>query len=281
MAGNTGWSVRPDNEFEGQVALVTGAAQGIGAAIATRLAACGATVAVTDVNEAGARQMASSISQNGTPAIGLALDVSDSSAVDAAIEEIERLAGPVRIAVNNAGLCRIGESARLPDEDWNIHISVMLTGPFYVSRTVARHLIERDLGGAIVNISSIGALGGHPQRAAYNAAKGGIKTLTEVLAAEWAPHGIRVNAIAPGVTKTGILSDVLATGEGRIIADDFAGRTPLGRLAEPHEIASCVAFLCSPDAGYMTGETLVVDGGWMASDGFGPAPQAGCDPYGG
>jgi NAD(P)-dependent dehydrogenase (short-subunit alcohol dehydrogenase family) len=276
----SGWSVLADSEFDGQVALVTGAAQGIGAAIATRLAACGATVAVTDVNEAGATQMASDLIQNGSHALGIGLDVSDSAAVEAAIDEIERLAGPVRIAVNNAGLCRIGESERLTDEDWKTHISVMLTGPFYVSRAVARRLIERDLGGAVVNISSIGALGGHPQRAAYNSAKGGIKVLTEVLAAEWAPRGIRVNAIAPGVTKTGILSDVLATGEGRIMADDFAERTPLGRLAEPREIASCVAFLCSPDAGYMTGETLVVDGGWMASDGFGPVPAANPGSHG-
>ncbi len=271
MAGPPGWSALTDGEFDGQVALVTGAAQGIGAAIASRLARCGATVAVTDVNADGARQMAASLSRDGGRAISRTLDVSDSAAVDAAIEEIEQATGPVRIAVNNAGLCHIGESEHLPDAEWNIHISVLLTGPFYVSRAVARRLVARGLDGAIVNISSIGALGGHPQRAAYNAAKGGLKVLTEVLATEWAPRGIRVNAIAPGVTKTGILGDVLATGEGRIAGADFVGRTPLGRLAEPHEIASCVAFLCSRSAGFMTGETLIVDGGWMASYGFEPA----------
>jgi NAD(P)-dependent dehydrogenase (short-subunit alcohol dehydrogenase family) len=277
MAGPAGWSALSDGEFDGQVALVTGAAQGIGAAIAASLARCGATVAVTDVNADGARQMAASLSRDGMRAISRALDVSDSAAVEAAIEDIEQTTGPVRMAINNAGLCHIGESEHLPDAEWKLHISVLLTGPFYVSRAVARRLVERGLDGAIVNISSIGALGGHPQRAAYNAAKGGLKVLTEVLATEWAPRGIRVNAIAPGVTKTGILSDVLATGEGRIAGADFVRRTPLGRLAEPHEIASCVAFLCSKSAGFMTGETLVVDGGWMASYGF---EQAGAQQPG-
>ncbi len=271
MADPPGWSALADDEFDGQVALVTGAAQGIGAAIAARLASCGATVAVTDVNADGARELAADLCRDGGHAFSRRLDVSDSAAVEAVIEEIEQSAGPVRVAVNNAGLCHIGQSEQLPDAEWNVHISVLLTGPFQVSRAVASRLIDRGLAGAIVNISSIGALGGHPQRAAYNAAKGGLKTLTEVLATEWAPRGIRVNAIAPGVTKTGILSDVLATGQGRIAGADFVGRTPLGRLAEPHEIASCVAFLCSGQAGFMTGETLVVDGGWMASYGFGPA----------
>jgi NAD(P)-dependent dehydrogenase (short-subunit alcohol dehydrogenase family) len=122
--------------------------------------------------------------------------------------------------------------------------------------------------GAIVNICSIGAYGGWPQRTAYNAAKGGIRVMTEVLAVEWAQLGVRVNAVAPAVTRTEIMDDVIAAAGGRISLDDFESRTPMGRVADPGEIAYAVAFLASGRASYITGQTLAVDGGWLASDGF-------------
>jgi NAD(P)-dependent dehydrogenase (short-subunit alcohol dehydrogenase family) len=155
----------------------------------------------------------------------------------------------------------------VPDEEWRLQIDVMLSGPFKLMRQVARDMLARK-SGSIVNVSSIGAFGGHPQRTAYNAAKAGIKVMTEVLATEWASHGVRVNAVAPGVTRTEILASVIESAGGQIKADEYAARTPLGRIAETHEIAASVVFLASPRASYITGETLVIDGGWLASDGF-------------
>ena len=124
-------------------------------------------------------------------------------------------------------------------------------------------------GGAIVNLSSIGAFGGHPGRSAYNAAKAGISTLTQVLGAEWAARGIRVNAVAPAVTRTEMLEHVLRTLEGATKLAEYEGRTPMGRIAEPSEIAECVAFLASARASYITGVTLLIDGGWMLGAGLG------------
>ncbi len=156
---------------------------------------------------------------------------------------------------------------------WQLQIDVMLTGPFKLMRRVARDMLERG-SGSIVNICSIGGFGGHPQRTAYNAAKGGLRVLTEVLATEWASRGIRVNAVAPAVTRTEILTGVLESAGGKIKAEEYESRTPLGRIAETEEVADAVAFLASPRASYVTGEVLAVDGGWLASDGFPPPPRA-------
>ena len=120
----------------------------------------------------------------------------------------------------------------------------------------------------MVNICSIGGYGGNPQRAAYNSAKGGIRILTEVLASEWAPRGVRVNAIAPAVTRTPMVQEILDRAEGELRIEDYTDRTPLGRIAETEEQADVVAFLASRRASYITGQIVAVDGGWLASDGF-------------
>ena len=268
MSGVTAW---PDpfaaDEMAGQACLVTGAAQGIGAAIAARLGQLGAAVAVTDLNGDGARAKARELRDAGCAAAGFTLDVRDTPAIDAVVAEAQAALGPLAVLVNNAGLCPLRESTEVPDAEWQLQLDVMLTGPFKLARRVARDMLARG-GGSIVSICSIGGFGGHPQRTAYNSAKGGIKVMTEVLATEWAARGVRVNAVAPAVTRTEILAKVIERGGGQIKTDEFAARTPLGRIAETDEIADAVVFLASRRAAYVTGETLVVDGGWLASDGF-------------
>jgi NAD(P)-dependent dehydrogenase (short-subunit alcohol dehydrogenase family) len=251
------------DELAGRVCLVTGAARGIGATIASTLAAHGGVVAVTDLDIDGARERAAAI--EGSAAF--ALDVADTGAIERAVGEVERQLGPVDVLVNNAGLALIGPSVDVTDETWQLHVDVMLTGPFKLCRRVGRSMLERG-GGAIVNVSSIGGFGGWPQRTAYNTVKAGVRALTELLAVEWAPAGVRVNGIAPAVTRTEIMTQVMERSGGAITLDDFEGRTPMGRVAEPREMADAVLFLASDHAAYVTGQTLPVDGGWLASDGF-------------
>jgi NAD(P)-dependent dehydrogenase (short-subunit alcohol dehydrogenase family) len=255
------------SEFAGRTALVTGAAQGIGAAIAGRLAELGAAVAVSDLNEDGAVEKAQELEASGARAIGLRLDVRSTDEIEDAVSRATQRLGPIDVLVNNAGLFVLTESSEVPDAEWELQLNVMLSGPFKVTRRVGRDMLSRG-SGSVVNICSIGGFGGHPQRTAYNAAKGGIKVMTEVLATEWAPRGIRVNAVAPAVTRTEILTNVIRSGGGAIKVEEYEQRTPLGRIAETHEIADAVTFLASPRAAYITGETLVADGGWLASDGF-------------
>jgi NAD(P)-dependent dehydrogenase (short-subunit alcohol dehydrogenase family) len=260
----------PD-ELAGRACLITGAAQGIGGAIATALAEHGALVAVTDLNLAGAQAKTDELRAAGLQAAPFALDVRDTAAIDATVEAAEAELGPLDVLVNNAGLFVLTESVDVPDDEWQLQIDVMLTGPFKLARRAARGMLARRRG-AIVSICSIGGFGGHPQRSAYNAAKGGVKVLTEVLATEWAPHGVRVNAVAPAVTRTEILTNVIESAGGAIRVDEYEGRTPMGRIAEAREIADGVVFLASDRAAYVTGQTLPIDGGWLASDGFPTEP---------
>jgi NAD(P)-dependent dehydrogenase (short-subunit alcohol dehydrogenase family) len=262
----------PD-ELAGRVCLVTGAAQGIGATIVAELAQRGAAVVVTDLNAAGAEAKAHELREAGHEALGRALDVRDPDAIDAVVGEVAATLGPVDVLVNNAGLCVVNPTVDIPDAEWQLHVDVMLSGPFKLCRRVARDMLERGRG-SIVNVCSIGAYGGWPQRAAYNTAKGGIRAMTEQLAVEWAPHGVRVNGIAPGVTRTEIMDKVIAEAEGRITLDDFDGRTPMGRVAFPREQAAGVLFLASDRSSYVTGQTLAIDGGWLVSDGF-PTERGG------
>jgi NAD(P)-dependent dehydrogenase (short-subunit alcohol dehydrogenase family) len=163
--------------------------------------------------------------------------------------------------VNNAGLALIGPSERVPEGDWRVQLDVMLTGVFLCCQQ-AFPLLRRRGDSAIVSISSVGGLGGWPGRAAYNAAKAGVITLTEVLACEWGPYRVRVNAVAPGVVRTPLLERAIA--QGVATEEGYVKRAPIGRLADPDEIARVVAFLAGPRARYVTGATVRVDGGWAA-----------------
>jgi 3-oxoacyl-[acyl-carrier protein] reductase len=247
--------------FDGRVAIVTGAAQGIGAATSRRLAAEGAAVAVLDRNADGASATADAIRAGGGNALALACDVSSATSVAAAVAAVVAEHGRVDVLVNNAGITRDNLLFKMDDDDWNIVLQVNLTSVFLMCREVQKQMVGARYG-RIVNLSSRSALGNRGQ-ANYAAAKAGIQGLTATLAIELGPFNITVNAVAPGYVATPMTA---ATAErvGKTAAEHqqtVAERTPLGRVARPEEIASVVAFLASDDASYVSGQTLYVNGG--------------------
>jgi len=219
------------------VVVVTGGMRGIGAAIAAAFERQGDTVAVLDV-------------EAGSP---FTCDVSDEAQVEATSERVERELGPVDVLVNNAGVAHIAPSETLPAAEWRRSLEVMATGTFLCSRSFGGRMLERRRG-CIVNVSSINATEAFPQRLAYCAAKAAVEMTTRVLAVEWADRGVRVNAVAPGVTRTEMVERAIAS--GAVSEQLYVGRTPMGRLAEPDEIAAAVLFLASPEASYVNGEAL-------------------------
>jgi len=243
--------------LDGAVALVTGGAQGIGAAISTRLAASGATVVIGDLDTDTAGRTADGIGGDVVP-----LDVTDPGSVTAAAAATVKRHGHVDVLVNNAGISNDVATLEHSDAEWNRIIGVNLTGAFLASREVGRRM---DRGGAIVNISSIaGLLAGRPERhVAYDVSKAGIIALTRTLGVEWARRGIRVNAVAPGYTNTRILQDVGSTTPE--VLDAWRAQVPQERLLDPAEIAAVVAYLASPDASAITGQVIVADGGYTSA----------------
>jgi NAD(P)-dependent dehydrogenase (short-subunit alcohol dehydrogenase family) len=240
-----------------RICVVTGGARGIGEAIGTRFAAEGGTVAVLDLDGAAAAETAARL--GGT---GHACDVSSRAAVQAAVAEVLAAHGRIDVLVNNAGIGLAGPSETFSDEDWNTSIGVMQTGVFLCSQIIGQHMLDRGRG-TIVNISSINAWAAFPMRLAYCAAKAAVVAMTEVLAIEWADRGIRVNSVAPGVTRTALVQKGID--DGVIDVPAYQARTPMHRLGEPDEISRAVLYLaCDEDSSFVTGTTLCVDGGWTA-----------------
>jgi NAD(P)-dependent dehydrogenase (short-subunit alcohol dehydrogenase family) len=237
--------------------VVTGGAAGIGSAIATRFASEGAAVAVWDLDAGRADALARQIGGSGHRC-----DVTHRDEIESACAQTLSKHGRIDVLVNNAGIALAGPSELFSEEEWNRSIDVMQTGVFRCSQVVGRHMLERG-SGTIVNISSINAWEAFPLRLAYCAAKAAVGAMTEVLAIEWADRGIRVNSVAPGVTRTALVQKGID--EGVIDVERYKARTPLHRFAEPEEIARAVAFLADAEqSSFVTGATLRVDGGWSA-----------------
>lgn len=241
----------------GKKCIVTGGAAGIGEAIARRFSSSGATVAVWDVDLDAADSLATELEGSAHRC-----DVTRREEIERAFAQTLGRHGWVDVLVNNAGIALAGPSELFSDEEWTRSIDVMQTGVFRCSQLVGRHMLQRR-SGTIVNISSINAWEAFPMRLAYCAAKAAVISMTEVLAIEWADRGIRVNAIAPGVTRTALVQKGID--EGVVDVVRYEARTPLHRFAEPEEIARAVAFLADDEqSSFVTGATLRVDGGWSA-----------------
>jgi NAD(P)-dependent dehydrogenase (short-subunit alcohol dehydrogenase family) len=254
--------------LEGDVAIVTGGAHGIGRAIVSTLAVNGAAVAILDLDGEGAERAAAEVAAEGRAAIALAGDVSDAEQMERAAEAVLGRFGRINILVNNAG---IGTYHRVPiheypPADWQRILDVDLTGVFVTSRAVIPPMLKTP-GGRIVNVSSIAGLVPLRLQSAYVAAKAGVANLTRSMAAELGADGIRVNAVAPGSTLTRA-TEALFYGPDGVQSDRAASllaHVPLGRPGRPEEIAAAVLFLVAPEASYVTGVVLPVDGGWIAS----------------
>ena len=242
----------------GKTAVVTGAARGIGRAIAERFLQEGATVAVVDLE--GPQTAAAAFATNSGRTLAIAADVSDSSAAVNAVEEVKEKLGAIDILVNNAGIIVLKPLLELSDGEWQRVLDVNLSAAFYWSREVGKHMCAQK-SGSIINVSSVSAIIGSVERGPYSASKAGLIGLTRVLAAELGDYGVRVNALLPGPVETK-LSDDAYTPE---IKAAFVGRTALGRRGRPQEIASAAAFLASEESSYMTGQSLVVDGGYLTT----------------
>ena len=239
--------------LSGEIALVTGASRGIGAAIADELAARGATVFGTATSDGGAEAIGARLAGKGGH--GRRLDVTDAAAVDALIDAIGKESGPVSILVNNAGITRDNLLMRMKDEDWQAILDTNLTSVYRTCKAVMRSMMKARRG-RIVNIASVIGATGNAGQANYAAAKAGIIAFSKSLAKEIGSRNVTVNVVAPGFIDTDMTRDLPEDARSALL-----GQIALGRLGEPADIARAVAFLAGPDAGYITGETLHVNGG--------------------
>jgi len=241
-------------QFEGQVALVTGASRGIGAAIALELAKQGLKVVGTATTQEGASKVHSALSAF-SGCSGHVLDVTDGAAVEALVDAVTKEQGSLHILVNNAGITRDTLAMRMKDEDWDAVMDANLKGVFRMSRAVMRTMMKQRYG-RIINITSVVGASGNPGQANYAAAKAGVAGMTRALARELGSRNITVNCIAPGFIETDMTSGLAAAQQ-----EALQNQIPLGHLGKPQDIANAVVYLASPGASYVTGQELHVNGG--------------------
>ena len=245
-------------KLTGKVALVTGSTRGIGRGVAEAFAREGATVIINARTQEAAESTAREL---GNGALGVAADLSRSAEVDRLFETIDKDFGRLDVLVNNAGMSMVRDSIELSVEDWQRTLDLNLTGPCLCSQRAAR-LMRRGGGtGNIINIASVTSFAPFPRRLAYATTKAGLVMMTRLLAAEWAP-AIRVNAVAPGFIKTDLVLELRA--EGKLDFEALEKRTPQHRLGTPEDIAAVCVFLASDESSFITGETILSDGGWLA-----------------
>lgn len=243
--------------LQNQIALVTGASRGIGAAIAQELGKQGATVIGTATSASGADNINASLKAAGINGMGLALDVNDAGQIDAVLKQIATTYGDVSILVNNAGITKDTLLMRMSDDDWNAVINTNLTSVFRMSQAVLRPMMKARTG-RIISISSVVGHMGNAGQTNYAAAKAGMTGFTKSLAAEVGSRNVTVNCVAPGFIETDMTAEL-----PEAIKTKMLERVPLGRLGNVNEIAATVAFLASPTAAYITGETIHVNGGML------------------
>ncbi len=247
--------------LDGHRALVTGGGAGIGRRNALAAAPAAPRLAVHDIDADRAAEVAGEAAASGAEAIALAGSVADAADVERAFEAMDRAFGGIDLLVNKAGIAGNRPALQLTEAEWDRALAVNLTGVFLCARAAGRRMCAQG-SGVIVNMSSIYGVVAAPDRLAYCVTKGAVAMMTKVLAIEWARHGVRVNAIAPGYVETDLVRGLAA--EGRIDLARLAARTPRGRLTAPEEVADLALFLASPRAAAITGQVVGIDGGWTA-----------------
>lgn len=252
-------SSRIKTDLNGKIALVTGAARGLGRMIAESLAEAGAKVACIDVNVETLAEAVGAIRSAGGTAEPFACDVTQSEKVNETVDKVIELWGKLDILINNAGVTRDNVLVRMKDEQWDLVLGINLRGTFLFTRAAARPMMKARQG-RIINIASVSGLMGNPGQANYSASKAGVIGLTRTVAAELASRSVTVNAVAPGFIATDMTAKL-----GEEVLQEVRKHIPLGRLGEPQDIADAVMFLTSDAASYITGQVLTVDGGLTAS----------------
>jgi 3-oxoacyl-[acyl-carrier protein] reductase len=242
-------------ELKGQAAAITGGARGIGMAIALDLAGRGVDIAVADIIEEQAQETAGELEKLGVKSMAVKMDVSDSESVASAIANIKEKMERIDIFVNNAGITRDGLVMRMKEEDWDSVMDINLKSVFLCSKEVIKVMAKQRYG-RIVNIASVVAFMGNPGQANYSASKAGIVGLTKTIAKEYASRGITVNAVAPGFITTA-MTDALPEN----VKEEMMKAIPLGKFGTPEDVAAAVSFLASPEAGYITGQVIHINGG--------------------